>query len=801
MVVLAVAPGMVAAVPYTYTSYTATQTDGTLYAYSSPAAMGRPTGAFKTAHFMDTPASVTSNFYGIYGTLLGTKTVSGTNCISSFPFYYNLTGLYEITSGLPANSNTTFSVTYTYPNTAPEFDVLVNGSEVDAFGNVPLRQFLNCGSLGFLSIGECVSYEASQALLDMDYGSCRAAGGNFPLIPSAPENVNVTNNMNVYMYAWAYPFNSSSGKISVFINSDNGKPISYCSGLDGWINYEVYLVNTETQAVETVLTYPDMNCAGNPVIDNITFTQENLSEDTKYFLFIGGVSSAWYWPTDKEFYEPSVNISVGMEYPNWECSPWDECFNGIQTRICHDTTETFLADRTEIRNCSAAFVPETALLGFEASTPVIVTSCQPKNNGFGGCEYHPGNTWLGTNNLKNETVLWPSGWLVAPSEKYGSLDYNPYFAQITNEWHTEGSSSLKLWRIPSDGLIPGEGSTFGLGYGFTCVNSSNSIEPYVYAPIDNTSMSVVHSITFPAENMLLTFDAKACDELPERTPEYGYWGAYCNRTCYGKCGGENIGNLLFNVYDNETGASVIGFNRLLTLPNGSQFAPYLFEIHGAVPGNTYNIQFSPYTDSPFSYDGNCVMVDNVRYQVVSEDYTNSIGGCETGCRPGTLDYYTSETIEGSCYLTVEKVSPKCIADTEAQNAAANKNDFCLNGLFYTYNAKIGNWETPQPDNPQCAAKEIAENATAGNLGIPADNPLAPLNNLLSLTFISFFLNIVIGGGVAVMTKNAPLALVATIGTALVFSFIGLYPLVVAVVIVILTAALAAYEIRKPVVGG
>jgi hypothetical protein len=122
----------------------------------------------------------------------------------------------------------------------------------------------------------------------------------------------------------------------------------------------------------------------------------------------------------------------------------------------------------------------------------------------------------------------------------------------------------------------------------------------------------------------------------------------------------------------------------------------------------------------------------------------------------------------------------------------------MNGFFYVFNNRTGQYDHAETE--RCAAEKTAAGVMNGTLGIPADNPFAPLNFLVSPMFFGFIICLILSGLVAVFTKMAPMGLITFIGLAFMFSLVGIFPVSLAIVIIVLCACLVAVMIKNGAFG-
>jgi len=711
--------------------------------------------------------------------------------------------------------STTFNVKYVCPNNLMTYTLVFNGTQhdgtapADQFGNMPLRMQTSLG--GYTNIDELIGYEQSRGFLPIDNVYCRSAAGSVPVVPNIPVHYQsgvggmyCQGGYESGNYVFLYPFNASSGKITVNISGvwDGSHDVFQCSLVNRDYHLSVRLVKAGISGYNEPIYDAGGDCTGTGFGNSnpINFSRENLTTDANYLIavyldytagYTGGTCES---QQDVFVGEPTVKIDVSMEYANWDCTAWGECFNGLETRTCHDLNGYF-ADKGETRNCSAAGLAatESAALGFEAGAPVTATTCRPGIGWLGDC--------VMTNTpdlLYNISVEWPANWSIFPNQD--TYTHTPYFAQLTNEWAATGSRSLKMWRIPSANFEPGWSSTLSA---MNCLNSSITLNPNARHDFNNETMRAYYDVTFPAEYMTVGFTARACAEIPERTPAMGNFLGSCARTCYGNCTEPNPGNFRFAVIDNETGA--ITLEKYLTVSDAA--TPYVWQLPAVDVTRTYRILFSPYSNNPADNNGNCVMFDAVTYNVTAAPIEQIAGGeCVPYC--DGINFYS--VIPGdTCGYSIEYASPKCLSAAAAEKAAVRA-DFCIGTALYSFNNATGAWQS-LADAPGCVEAQAASNITSGTLVMfPSESPLSGFNFLFSPLFIAFVLNLILAiiptVGVLKYTEtegsDAALLFALIFGAvALMFSFAGLYPAILGIMMVIIAGVIIAALIRQAMAGG
>lgn len=484
---------------------------------------------------------------------------------------------------------------------------------------------------------------------------------------SSPSNADITDNFNVNNFGicknlvvarnttptiavgngnrreFAYlVFNSTAGNVSWFVD-----PISW-----GDVRATIYRLSdlsvVDTQLVPGV--WRDSNV--------------NLQLNTLYVLGVGGEHGSV-----ATINTPILEVLIDVGLPDYDCDDWSKCIDASQNRECVDLNG-FQPNLIQSRPCDLTIL-ENATLGFEEffSTSDVL-KCVP--GWTPGCPY----------SITNVTLDRPVNWTVV-DPAYGFAN----FLQMTQEYATEGTRSLKMWQIP-----PKQDSE--VIDNVTCGDLSVSVVPQVFQGVSNDTFSVSHNVTFPATNMQIGFDVKKCpSQVVQHTELRDFLNltlfGFCPQVCYGfNCSSEPRGRYAFNVRDTVTGASLFGSAQYNDASLSTKTLLYDISNLGIIPGRTYNIAFFISNENPNDATGNCVYFDNVNYQVSEQTIETVVPDCVSICR-GTTRIEASLTPSGSCFIVEQTPSPLC-TDQATGEAIENQEDYCSStSVLQSFSEKSG----------------------------------------------------------------------------------------------------------------
>lgn len=594
---------------------------------------------------------------------------------------------------------------------------------------------------------------------------------------------------------YIYPFNSSATGAVTYNITEN--LISVSSGAQTiYVTFTVDLVNTEAETRTALYAKSITTGATYDFLDSGSLS---LTPDTEYLLVmtfnttkVGGVDYAF------TSYGPTIDFTIFTFRPDYVCGPWSACEDKSKYRICVDSFGV-ADDLIETAICEPTII-ENATLGFEETESVTATICFPDWNVITAqwglvtghaCVYMPHNI----------TVERPVNWTVSGD----GLTFNRYFMDFTSEWASEGTRSLKLWTIP-----PKEHEWDGS----TCTNRTVSEFPVIENIFSNASMRVNFNVTFPATNMRIRFDAKTCEEQVRQNYPLNAFNAtwiqvqVCPEYCYASdCNTTPKGNFYFDLYDNSINASVFGepiYHESIT----TKRQPIDIDLTGVSlePGKNYTLSFAIFTNNPQDTRGNCIMLDDVRYDVLEESYLTILDGeCKSKCVGN--DYYQARVLpNGGCLLKKIYFSEICMTE-EISASVENLEDVCLDSntlLHYNtfladyeeldcdYGCKEGHCLTSEEEAEEEAEEELYTDYVGQSvLGYDLGDPL---NSFLSVFMVVNYVIIIIMSAVVYFTNVWQIGAVTGLMLILGVTVIGFYPFWVGLAIILGIGALLAYKL-------
>lgn len=567
-----------------------------------------------------------------------------------------------------------------------------NTNALDSFGYYPYGYLKRTG--GYCQVGSPGSLPPVNtqldgiinAIYDDYYSDCGSRiGVTDYLVKGKPNTATASCQINRFFgQTWWYniPFRTSPfGEVNISVTGND----FYQSG-SSWASLscttnKIYLHNVNLNSTSLI-------SSSVPYSDSLP-----LNPDTEYWLLIGsectGVASAGGTST-LGFNSSVYEININAYEPDYVCGPFSECEDLLKSKRCIDSNG-IAPDKIIPQTCELG-VLENATLGFEQSVDVTNTVCYPLwdtavivyNYISGlGCTYVPYNI----------TIQRPLNWSV-----FGDgATFNRYFMEFTSEWATEGSRSLKLWTIP-----PKENEYDGT----ICTNTTVGYFPEIDNYFSNSTMSIGYNVTFPAENMRLTFDVKRCDAQVHQNYAFNAFNnswisiQICPEYCYANsCDTQPNGNFYFNLQANGTSSSVFGSPIYQQLNDNKR---HVFEYDltnaGLVAGTVYELSFAVTGSNIQDTTGNCIMLDNVRYDVLDQPFTDIVGPDCTSTCVGTTYYRSINLVGGDCIYEKEAWSPSCVTSSIAEELQ-NGSDVCLdsNTLLH-YNPSIADHEEIYCDN-------------------------------------------------------------------------------------------------------
>ena len=517
-------------------------------------------------------------------------------------------------------------------------------------------------------------------------------------------------------------------------------------------------------------------------------SNSNLEEDTLYVLALG----LEIFLAKTSYIVPDMSVLIDIRQADYVCGDWTDCDDeGYQYQDCVDINEVDV-DKIESRACSLVIL-ENATLGFEEYYNDFALKCVPD--------------WLGAYQIQNITRDTPLGWSV--SEDFTDEGMQRDFLRMTSEWSTEGSRSLKMWYIPPKNGEPITNTT--------CGNITYGLTPSVHQDVSNTTFLVSYNVTFPAENMMLSFDVKGCPEqVLQHDLLYTLWiipvapkvcyASDCNTTpdsAYQFFIRNSAGEILTNHYDNYVN------------PYRKDTPEIDLTGLGIVAGENYTLSFQAMPENLNSQAGNCIMFDKVRYSVLENPYIDIIGGdCSIGsvCL-GTTLYITHEYEGGRC--VVVKTEDACGLPDEILDKIENLENYCDledSNILNSYDYDIQDWRDTTCEygceDDRCLTLEDIEDAEVSAtlydcvLGQYCGG-LGAFGVFLSIFMIVNYIAILFGIAVLTITKgeNPLYAGIVTIMIILGAFAGGIYPVEIGLTIIALIVLAVSLYFGKQLVGG
>ncbi len=608
-------------------------------------------------------SGIITTYFSPYGTILATSTINVTGDIECLNLgIANTTtqgdnGTMEVNfQGLFSGTVTELFGSYKFIVSTDQDYITISNRIEDTQRYVPFTYYHHeCDTSPF----NIPQYD----LFDSDtYGICKPLRTVTPMLKSKGFNCIASNSLIQYYF----PFNSSSG----FVEYDLYGNVTNCQTPTRWRLYPL-----SNSSSITTLCNAD-SCSG-----NITLVEDTIYVLTSWYDFCGAGGLT--------FYPPEINLTINIYRADFQCGAWSECLNGQQFRTCIDP-EGKVPDKIEHRTC-AIIELENLTLGFEDFyVEDDVHFCIP-SWGITGCSYSL---------IQNKDVDRPSNWTVVEN-----VNQKQYFLAMTNDWFSEGSRSLRMWYIP-----PAEDGEPKLSP-LSCASLDQGKIPQIYQGV-NDSFFIARNITFPASNMLLSFDYLRCSENVLKHSEYRTIFdllLICPEVCYGGCNQTPNGRFFFNILDTTTSKSILPtgfgwFDMAQPFPLTKQFD---LSNLGIVVNRTYNIVFAIFPESLSDQTGHCAMFDNVRYSVLRDPVT-----CVSECIG--VDYRKAQIVNNSCVFELKENSPECLTADQVQlqnncefycegTTAYIPTDLCVPEEFFEF-------ETVE-DHPQCVEEEEARKLT------------------------------------------------------------------------------------------
>lgn len=748
--------------------------------------------------------SITTTLFSPDSTNVGVGTLTGQNNISckttgtSVTNFANLDGIYEGRSEIVLGGDNVISTLenkYVCDSADYWIDLYtVPSSDIDFNGNVANRFF------EYYEIAAASPFLTTNEITDLaiqsNYSNCGSFLEPTPYVETIYSGCSGTCAPNKIQFIFYYPFNSTQGYVNYSIAKFNGtNPFisitDNCAGSAAVItaNVTLYLVDIIEETIQVLTNEVNITADNIKTIGGINqFWSGAISlEKNKNYMFVleGKISetgSHTACTTSGISIEPAFNISVYVYAANFTCGEWSECEDGMQTKTCYDVLGVSPPE-INFQTCDIV-VLQNATLGFEEYYTDFALKCVP--GWFFGCSYY----------IQNITRDTPIGWMV--SEDYFNEGLQRDFLRMSADWSSEGSRSLKMWYIPPKNGEPTDNAT--------CGNATYGIVPAISQIVSNSTFYATYNVEFPATNMLLSLDVKGCNEQVSQHDAIKTLFdviTLCPDACYaGNC--STIPDSEFQIFLRDaSGVILTNYYGEASIEEAKKIQMDLTGI-GIVPGQNYTIQIQALPENLNSQSGNCVLFDNVKYEVLENPYLDIIGGdCSVGNKcVGTTLYETHLYENGACSVVRTDVSPACVTG-ENKERIIEKLDYCEDtGTLKTFNLAKASWESVECDyicfENECMTQDDYINATTT---IAPDTPETANDYLaifFSAAFITSFLVLILCVFVGIkMGGDAwPIPLFGIAQIIFILSIFQVIPLIFAIGEVLLAAVIAAYFISK-----
>ena len=612
---------------------------------------------------------------------------------------------------------------------------------------------------------------------------------------------------------YVYPFNTSSGIVRIKVRG-----LSTWTGGAAFTSCTVYtdIIDTFDETVTNIDTQSDA-AVNTCDFDDVIYTG-TLKEDRTNLIAVTFVVQKSVGYT-AGFDAPDIDFEIFTYRGNFECGQWSECQDGSQYRVCIDQNG-IAPPRSETRTCIIGIL-ENATLGFEDFESVTVTRCESDWNigsyaigeltGLQQCRYIP----------VNDTKDRPKNWTIIGD----AATFNRDFMDMSTDWASQGSRSLRMWSIP-----PKQNEiTLDSVLGLTCINTSSSDFPEIQNIISNTSLSANFNVTFPASNMRLRFDVRKCNgqvvQSYDKTAfNYSILGVpifqdiVCPKQCYASsCEEIPQSTFKFDVFDEDLN-SIFGSTDFINIdanPPKAETHEYDLTGLGIIPGKNYTISIATFLQNTFDTRGNCILIDNIRYDVLDESFISILGGvCESRCDPsGSGDFFVATKLpSGGCKIRKIIGSQACINSEDAQKINAG-GCYCIDtSTLRCLNNFTGLTEDITCDygcyNDACLTEEDVEEAETGS-SVPITGTEQALNTfsfIWSPIFLYMIFSMIIsgllaggvnkitnGGGGTFQMFGISMLIMVLIGT---LPTIGIIPIWVSILVAAVISLLIAKMLKE-----
>lgn len=546
------------------------------------------------------------------------------------------------------------------------------------------------------------------------------------------------------------PFNSSGGNISIDIKS----PYSCVGNIGTTRAFSVYLADSSGDI--TTLDFTDISsCSG-----SATYTYSGevslLDYDELYFIILRANATHPFPPGSYSFtasFPTEFHLTIDNRKPEYtNCTEYSDCLNGTQTRTCTDQSPYGFPNIIESRFCTgdALF---TENFGFEEFTDIQVYECEYSTL----CGYE---AVLSTRKIPTN---WDNAWNSFTDITQGNTTqyFNHYYELNAESKASPGSGyALKMWSIsPGVHVVPVGGTP-------TCQNSTSIGNLATLNRRFNDSVAL--NLSFDTEYARISYDVKALDN-PYIHASPPWWCVFNEETCYGDCDADITPRYLISIYDDTDTL----LNEVDTALSSWGLRSYDLSGTGLEPGKNYTIEIA--LDVQGSGDANQygIYMDNLRVEE-----SNAPILCESECDGRDL-IQAVELPTGACKIQTIVNESSCVAIVEAEEAEVEQQQY-----------EAGSWLEDILIASGTNSTAIEESGFGGALFFASPFGLA----LIFMFAISTILELLNKSGGIVFGLSI-------MGLSLGMSIAGIFPLVWAILFMLLGGFVLAFHFRKMVGGG
>jgi hypothetical protein len=294
--------------------------------------------------------------------------------------------------------------------------------------------------------------------------------------------------------------------------------------------------------------------------------------------------------------------------------------------------------------------------------------------------------------------------------------------------------------------------------------------------------------------MTISFDVKRCSET---VVQYDGW---CGKSCYGYQGNctDPEGTYNFRIVNASAPNNIIVDYFGEALDNWNTQVVDMSNL-GLNENDTYNLIFAVNPENYYDARAHCVYFDDVKIE-----FLQGAIPCEENYCDGE-DLYIPQLINNTCVYQIRYDSIECLSD-ENRELASNFLDYCIDETLKTYDNDTKEWISV-PNATYCVQQQEEADITEPNEVLrtylePYFSWLGPEWEIIvffvSPLFIAFAIALSISFLVIqrakIQTGHGTIFTVCFMSFLGVFSVLGLFPGWLAIVFIVLSGAIIAYQI-------